>query len=85
MPLNIEWNHMTKGQRVGYFLSEYTIAWFFFFFIAGFAIAFDNGNYWSSAFYGFVTGLLCVCLPLWAFKFIKVKNSLRRCPVDKTS
>jgi hypothetical protein len=28
---DIEWAHMTKGQKVGYFLNEWTVAWLLFY------------------------------------------------------
>jgi len=43
---DIEWQNMTKGQRVGYFLSEWTVAWLGLFVLGG---IFLSDNRWLGA------------------------------------
>lgn len=69
-----EWQNMTKGQRVSYFLSEWTVGWIGVFILGG-AILSDNG--WLGGFYGLAAG--CVwCAPSWIGKSRRVKHSVAR-------
>jgi len=60
---------MTKGQRVGYFLSEWTIGWLFFFVLGGLIL--NSENYLLGALYGLLAGAVC-CLPSWFLKLARV-------------
>lgn len=69
-----EWQNMTKGQRVGYFLSEWTAAWLGLFVLGGIIL---SDNHWLGGFYGFAAG--CVwCAPSWLRKLWRVKQSRAR-------
>src|SRR5229473_222666 len=67
-----EWNNMTKGQRIGYFLSEWTIGWLFLFILVG--LTFANENLWLRVLYGLFLGAVW-CLPSWMLKLARVRSS----------
>src|SRR5882762_874121 len=71
-----EWQHMTSGQRLGYFLSEWAVAWLGIFILGGIIL---NDNHWLGAFYGFASGSIW-CVPSWLRKIWRVKQSLKRYP-----
>jgi hypothetical protein len=68
---------MTKGQRIGYFLSEWTIGWLLFFVLSGLILWTEN--HWLGVLYGLLAGALC-CSPSWLVKVVRVRGSLRRYP-----
>jgi hypothetical protein len=67
---------MTKGQRIGYFLSEWTVAWFIIPILGG-GLLVDNS--WLGVIYGLLFGAAC-CIPSWLLKIAEVKRLLRRYP-----
>jgi len=73
-----EWKNMTKWQRIGYFLSMWTVAWLIFFAACGLA-AYDEDHPWTRL-YGLAVGIL-VFTPVWIVKIARVKQSLRRFPL----
>jgi len=72
--LNLEWRSMTKGQRIGYFISEWTIGWLLFFFLVG--LTFEGPTWWRLS-AGFLLGLAC-CVPFVIYKLFRVRKSIRR-------
>ncbi len=65
---------MTNAQRVGYFLSKWTIAWIGLFILGGIILS-KSG--WSGGFYGFAAGCIW-CAPSWMGKSQSVEHSLAR-------
>ncbi len=72
-----EWQHMTTGQRVGYFLNEWAVA------IIGLSILFailiyyaDKSDLQISA--GLVAVSIACCVPFWLWKYSLVRRSITR-------
>ena len=74
---DLEWYNMTKWQRIGYFISMWTVAWLIFFTVCGLIVS-DEEHPWTRLY-----GLLGIvfCIPIWLLKVVRVRNSLRRCPL----
>lgn len=65
---------MTTGQHIGYFLSEWIVAWLILFIPAGAVL---NDNHWLGGFYGLAAWCVC-CAPSWSLKLRRVKQSRAR-------
>lgn len=76
-----EWTEMTKCQRLGYFLSEWTIGWLLLFAAGGAAW---SGDVWPGVLYGLLGGIIC-CTPSWLVKIRKVRQSRERASRDLIS
>lgn len=73
-----EWRNMTKGQRLGYFLSEWTVGWIGISILAGIILSEDNRS--LGAFYGLAVGMI-LCAPSWLIKLWRVRQSDARSTV----
>jgi hypothetical protein len=71
---------MTRGQRVGYFLSEWAVAWLAIFILGG---AILDDNHWLGVIYGIGAGLVWLA-PSCMRKLWRVKQSLNRYPSSLT-
>jgi hypothetical protein len=69
-----EWQNMTRGQRLGYFLSEWSVAWLGIFILGG---AILEENHWLGVVYGIAAGLVWLA-PSYIWKLWRVKHSLNR-------
>jgi len=73
-----EWQNMTRGERLGYFLSETTVAWLGTFALSGALV--QDGPWWIITLEGLALGV-AVCTPFWLYKLWAVRCSLKRCPL----
>jgi hypothetical protein len=72
-----EWMNMTTGQRVGYFLNEWSAgALVVCAFIAGVNFFADHST-WKFSLWVMLGGIAC-CAPFWLWKFLNVKRSIAR-------
>lgn len=80
---DIEWQHMTRGQRVGYFLNEWTVAVLIVVvFIA--VIGYVSGNDWTVPAVIVAIGV-GLCVPFWLWKSLSVRSSIARTTASHAS
>ncbi len=69
-----EWQHMTRGQRVGYFLNEWAVA------VLGLSLlcaALFYKTDWQASIWAVGIGVAC-CTPFWLWKLFMVRRSIAR-------
>ena len=69
-----EWQHMSKGQRIGYFLNEWAVA------VLGLSLlcaAIFYKTDWQASVWAVGIGVAC-CAPFWLWKLFKVRRSIAR-------
>jgi hypothetical protein len=85
----VEWAHLTPQQRRSYFLSTAEVGVLILWpFVGGLFTFFIAKNKWMGLLWGIVGGLLVAAffvLVMWGFKYMFVRLSLKRCPLDRLS
>ena len=71
---------MTRGQHLGYFLSEWIVGWIGISVFGGIILSEGVSNPWLGALYGLAAGLI-MCTPSWLLKLWKVRQSEARSEV----
>jgi hypothetical protein len=74
---DIEWPHMTTGQRVGYFLNEWTVATLGIFLVCAGVVFFADTSDWRVPTV-IVLVAVGICLPFWLWKWFAVRRSIER-------
>jgi hypothetical protein len=74
---DVEWPHMTTGQRLGYFLNEWTVALLGILLVVAGAIVYADRSEWQTSVWLVLGGIAC-CLPFWLWKSFAVRRSIER-------
>jgi hypothetical protein len=68
---------MTTGQRVGYFVNEWTVAIIGICILFAFITYYSDKSDWQTAVWSVAVGVAC-CVPFWVWKYFMVRRSVRR-------